>query len=80
MKKENYSDGLSEDKRYMLRTINRLDIGSIILLWGSLLTLKEFGIIGKDVDTLPFVLVAFGILLVFGGIYRLMARERTATK
>jgi hypothetical protein len=78
MREENHSYGLSEDKRYKLRAINRLTIGSIILVWGSLLALKQFGIIEKDVSTLPFVFVTFGMLLVFGGIYRLTAREKTS--
>jgi len=53
------------------RAINQLAIGSIILLWGSLLTLKQVGIIEKNVSTWPFALTAFGILLVAGSIHRL---------
>jgi len=77
MKEENHNYGLSSDKRYKLRAINRLAIGFIILAWGSLLALKQSGIIEKDVSTLPFALVAFGALLVFGGVYRLSVREKT---
>ncbi len=51
--------------------INQLAIGSIIFLWGILLTLKQVGIIEKSVSTWPFAFTAFGILLVIGGIYRL---------
>jgi hypothetical protein len=53
------------------RAIDQMAIGSIILLWGSLLTLKQVGIIEKNVSTWPFALTAFGILLVIAGIYRL---------
>lgn len=76
MREENHSHKLSEDKRYRLRAINRLAIGSIIFIWGSLLALKQFGIMERDVSMLPFVFVAFGILLIIGGIYRLTAREK----
>jgi len=51
--------------------INQLAIGSIIFLWGILLTLKQVGIIEKSVSTWPFAFTAFGVLLVVGGIYRL---------
>jgi hypothetical protein len=78
VREENYHCGLSENKRYRLRIINRVSIGSILILWGSLLALRQFGIIEKDVSTLPFAFVAFGILLIFGGIYRLTAQEKTA--
>jgi hypothetical protein len=53
------------------RAIDQLAIGSIILLWGSLLALKQVGMIDKNVSTWPFPLTAFGILLIAGGIYRL---------
>ncbi len=77
MKEEDHNYGLSSDKRYKLRAINRLAIGFIILAWGSLLALKQSGIIEKDVSTLPFAFVAFGALLIFGGVYRLGVREKT---
>ena len=77
MREENYQYRLSEDKLYALRAINRLAIGAIIILWGSLLALKQVGIIEKDVSTWPFAFVAFSILLVFGGIYRLYVGEKT---
>ena len=73
MEKENR---LSGDKRYMIGVLNRLGLGSIIILWGSLLALKQAGMIGKDVSTLPFIIVAFGILLVLGGVYRLYTRQK----
>jgi len=78
LKEENRHYGLSQNKRYMLRVINRLAIGSILILWGNLLILKQVGIIKKDLSTWPFAFVAFGILLVVGGIYRLYAREKSA--
>jgi len=76
MREEDHHYGLPEDKRYVLGAINRLAIGSIIILWGSLLALKQAGIVERNVSAWPFALVAFGMLLVFGGIYRLWAREK----
>jgi len=64
--------------RYWLSVLNRLGIGSILFGWGTLLALKQFGVIAKDISTLPFLFTAFGVLLVIGGIYRLSAREKTA--
>jgi hypothetical protein len=58
------------------RAIDQLAIGSMILLWGSLLALKQVGIIEKSVSTWPFPLTAFGVLLVAGGIYRLSRSRR----
>ena len=60
----------------MIGVFNRLGLGSIIVLWGSLLALKQAGMIGKDVSTLPFILAAFGMLLVSGGVYRLYTRQK----
>lgn len=57
------------------RAFDQLAIGSIILLWSSLLTLKQVGLIDKNISTWPFALEAFGILLIIGGIYRLSIRE-----
>jgi hypothetical protein len=57
--------------RLKRRAINQLAFGSIILLWGSLLILKQVGIIEKNVSTWPFPLAVFGMLLVISGIYRL---------
>ncbi len=76
--KEEYRHRLPEEKRYMLTIINRLSIGSIIIAWGSLLTLKEVGTLDKSISTLPFIFTAIGVLLVFGAIYRLRNREGTA--
>ena len=58
------------------RAIDQLAYGSIILLWGSLLALKQVGIIQKNVSTLPFPLTAFGILLVAASIYKLSKPRR----
>ena len=72
--KENRRDMQLENEhasRPRRHAIDQLAIGSIILLWGSLLSLKQIGIIQKNVSTWPFALTAFGILLVAGGIYRL---------
>jgi len=68
---------MNEDTRYALKAVDQMAIGSIILLWGSLLMLKQAGIIDKSLSTWPFVLVAFGILLIAGSIYRLHAREKS---
>jgi hypothetical protein len=53
------------------RAIDQSAIGALILMWGVLLMLKQAGIIDESVSTWPFLLTAFGILLVIGGIYRL---------
>ena len=53
------------------RAIDQLAIGGLILLWGSLLILKQVGIIQKNVSTLPIIMAAFGLLLVLGSINRL---------
>jgi len=53
------------------RAINQLAFGSLVILWGSLLILKQAGIIEKNVSTWPYPLAAFGVLLVVSGIYRL---------
>jgi len=45
-------------------------------MWGSLLTLKAVGKIDGNVSTWPFAFTAFGILLVFGGVYRYYARDK----
>ena len=79
VREENYQYRLSENKRYRLRAVNQLAIGSIIVLWGSLLVLKQVGIMEKNISTWPFAFVAFGILLVVGGVYRLYAKEKTAS-
>ena len=60
-----------QPSRLKRRAIDQLAFGSIILLWGSLLILKEAGIIAKNVSTWPIPLAVFGILLVVSGIYRL---------
>jgi phosphoglycerol transferase MdoB-like AlkP superfamily enzyme len=58
------------------RAIDQLAYGSIILLWGSLLALKQVGIIQKNISTWPFPLTAFGILLVAASIYKLSKPRR----
>jgi len=59
--------------------IDQLAIGSVILLWGALLILKQAGMIDKNVSTWPFPLTAFGMLLVAGGIYRLSRSRADAS-
>lgn len=61
-----------EDKiKTRKNAIDHLAFGSIILVWGILLLLKQVGIIEKNVSTLPFPFVAFGALLVVSGIIKL---------
>lgn len=74
MKEENHPYGVSEQKRRVSAAINQVAIGALILLWGSLLMLKQIGVIEASVSTLPFVLAVFGALLVFGGIYKYRTR------
>jgi hypothetical protein len=68
---------MNEDKRHTLKAVDQTAIGSIILLWGSLLMLKQAGIIDKSLSTWPFLFVSFGLLLIAGGIYRLHAKEKS---
>jgi hypothetical protein len=65
-----FEDGLPSKQRR--RAFDQLAIGAIILLWGVLLALKQVGIIERSVSTWPFALAAFGVLLVIGGVYRLI--------
>jgi hemolysin-activating ACP:hemolysin acyltransferase len=74
VKEENHQYGVSEKKRRVSSAINQVAIGAIILLWGSLLILKQVGVIEASVSILPFVLAVFGALLIFGGIYRYYTR------
>lgn len=68
---------MSENERYALKAVDQMAIGSIILLWGSLLMLEQVGIIDRSLSTWPFVFVAFGMLLIAGGEYRLRTREKS---
>jgi hypothetical protein len=76
---ENQPDVQVENKylsKLRRRAMDQLAFGSIIVLWGGLLALKQVGIIDRNVSTWPFALTAFGILLVAGGIYRLSRLRR----
>lgn len=53
------------------RAIDELAIGSLLVLWGILLVLKEFGLIEKNVSTWPFPLAVFGLMLFVSAIYKL---------
>jgi len=53
------------------RAIDQMVFGSVTLLWGCLLILKEIGVIVENVSTWPFPLALFGVLLIAGGVYRL---------
>jgi hypothetical protein len=69
--RENQYDELLEKERPSTmreRAKNQMAIGLLALFWGSLLILKQFGIIEQNVSTLPFILTAFGLLLVAGAI------------
>lgn len=72
-KEEQHNTQLENEhlNRFRNRAIDQLAVGSVILLWSILLTLKQVGIIDKNVSTWPVALAAFGLLLVAGGIYRL---------
>ena len=66
-----------EDKIKIRKSaINHLAFGSIILLWGILLVLKQVGIIERNVSTWPFAFVAFGTLFVVSGIIKLSRSRR----
>lgn len=57
--------------RIRRRAIDQLAFGSLLVFWGSLLILKEFGIIEKNVSTWPFPLAVFGLMLFVSAIYKL---------
>ena len=66
-----------EDKTKTRKSaINHLAFGSIILLWGTLLVLKQAGIIEKNISTWPYPLTVFGALLVTSGIIKLGRSRR----
>jgi hypothetical protein len=71
-KEDQHDTQLENERGHRLRSraIDQLAIGSVVALWGILLTLKQVGIIDKNVSTWPIALTAFGILLVAGGIHR----------
>ena len=75
MKEESQIQALRDATRRKRGAINQLAIGFIIVLWGGLLTLKQVGIIQKDVSTWPFVFMTFGTLLIIGSVYRLYLQE-----
>jgi hypothetical protein len=50
------------------RAIDQMAFGTLILLWGILLILRQIGIIEKSISTLPIIMAAFGLLLALGGI------------
>jgi len=58
---------MEEKARARNSGINHLAFGSIILVWGILLLLKQVGIIEESVSTWPFAFTAFGALLVAAG-------------
>lgn len=57
--------------RIRRRAIDQLAFGSLLVFWGSLLILKESGIIEKNVSTWPFPLAVFGLMLFVSAIYKL---------
>lgn len=63
----------TQDQTSTLRrkAVDQLAIGGLILFWGTLLVLKQIGLIDRSISTLPIILAAFGLLLVIGGINRL---------
>jgi len=71
--------GNEHSSKLRRHAIDQMAIGSVILLWGALLILKQAGMIDKNVNTWPFPLTVFGILLVVGGIYRLSRSRADAS-
>ncbi len=65
MRTEDYTSTLRR------RAIDQMAFGSLILLWGVLLILRQIGILDRNVSTLPIIMAAFGLLLFLGGINRL---------
>ena len=63
----------TQDHSSILRrkAIDRMAFGSLILLWGILLILRQVGVLPQNISTLPIIMAAFGLLLVIGGINRL---------
>jgi len=53
------------------KAVDQLAIGGLILFWGTLLVLRQIGLIDQSISTLPIIIAAFGLLLVIGGINRL---------
>jgi hypothetical protein len=68
----------SEDHMSTLRrrAIDQMAFGSLILLWGVLLILRQIGILDRNMSTLPIIMAAFGLLLFLGGINRLNRSKR----
>jgi hypothetical protein len=60
-----------QSNRLRRRAVDESAIGSLLVFWGSLLILKEFGIIEKSVSTWPFPLAVFGLMLFVSAIYKL---------
>jgi len=60
------------------RAIDQMAFGTLILLWGILLILRQIGVIEKSISTLPIIMAAFGLLLVLGGINRLNRSRQNA--
>ena len=58
------------------RAIDQTAFGSLLLLWGILLILRQIGILDRNMSTLPIIMAAFGLLLVIGGINRLNRARR----
>ncbi len=65
MRTEDYTSTLRR------RVIDQMAFGSLILLWGVLLILRQIGILGRNMSTLPIIMAVFGLLLVIGGVNRL---------
>jgi hypothetical protein len=68
---QNRQSDNEQSSRLRRRAVDQMAYGSIILLWGSLLILKQVGMIERNVSTWPFPLAVFGALLVISGSYRL---------
>jgi len=49
-------------------------IGIIIVFWGFIMFAQQTGLVTKQVELWPFVLIIFGILILVGAIYGLSRR------
>jgi hypothetical protein len=72
MRTEDYASTLRR------RAIDQMSFGSLILLWGVLLMLRQIGVLDRNMSTLPIIMAAFGFLLFLGGINRLNRSRQNA--
>jgi hypothetical protein len=76
MSERNSKTSFSRDRQYLLKAFDQFAIGAIVFMWGSLLMLKQVGLLDKNLSSWPFVFIAFGGLLIVGSIHRLVSRNQ----